>query len=56
MILSLGADQNASDLLGRRPIHFAAFNGDVDAAKLLIDKAARIDCADGEFVSLVSLV
>jgi len=37
---------NLSDKLGRTPLHYAAFNGDIEIAKLLLGKGANIDATD----------
>ncbi len=45
-ILEHTSDINLADKLGRTPLHYAAFNGDVEIAKLLLNKGANIDAPD----------
>jgi hypothetical protein len=37
---------NAVDKLGRTPLHYAAFNGDIDIAQLLLENGANINAVD----------
>ena len=37
---------NIKDSLGRTPLHYAAFTGTVEIAKLLVEKGANINAVD----------
>ena len=42
-LLTFGADPNCTNDIGRRPLHFAAREGDVELAELLLDHGAKVD-------------
>ena len=46
MYLALGEDVNSANKVGQRPLHFAAFEGNTEIARLLIDSGAIIEIED----------
>jgi ankyrin repeat protein len=44
-LLKVGAEVNAADCAGRRPLHYAAANGQHKAALLLLSHGADVECA-----------
>jgi len=46
LFIAKGADLDAKDTDGRTPLHWAAQEGDTDAAKLLIAKGADVDAKE----------
>jgi len=47
-LLSQGADVNAKDKFGKRPLHLAAQGGRTEAAKFLIEKGADVSVKDND--------
>ena len=45
-LLSIGADPNEADELGRTPVHMAVLHGHVECLKLLLDAGGRISKKD----------
>ncbi len=45
-ILENTSDIDLADKLGRTPLHYAAFNGDLKSAQLLLEKGADINALD----------
>jgi hypothetical protein len=47
-LLKVGADVNARDYYGKRPLHLASAGGHADVVTLLLDKGADVNAKDGE--------
>ena len=54
-LLEKGANPNLADLIGRTPLHWAAFNGYFKIAKILIEGGANIRLVDKEYVQPIHL-
>src|ERR671934_235058 len=48
LLVARGADVNAADAAGWRPLHLAAANNNLDAMKALIAQGADVVAANGE--------
>jgi ankyrin repeat protein len=46
-LLAGGSDPNLSDQAGFTPLHFAAQEGSVDVARILVNNGARVDPTNG---------
>ena len=46
LIVNKVFDINQADKLGRAPLHYAAFNGDIEIAKVLLEDGANINAVD----------
>ncbi len=45
-VLQHGADLNAVDFSGQSALHWTAVRGSIQAAELLLQSGARLECAD----------
>ena len=55
LLIGHGADVNAADAQGWRPLHLAAANNNMDAIKQLIAQGADVHAANGEAKTALSL-
>src|SRR5438093_879209 len=55
LLIGAGADVNAADAQGWRPLHLAAANNNLDVIKALIAQGADVHAANGEAKTALSL-
>jgi ankyrin repeat protein len=55
LLIGGGADVNASDAAGWRPLHLAAANNNMDAIMALIAQGADVSAGNGEGLTPLSL-
>jgi ankyrin repeat protein len=54
--MGAGADINAADAAGWRPLHIAAANNNLDAMKTLIDQGADVGATNNDGKTALTLV
>ncbi|MGC8987955.1 ankyrin repeat domain-containing protein, partial [Infirmifilum sp.] len=45
-LLKKGVNPNARNILGRTPLHLAAFSGNIEATRLLLEHGPNVDAKD----------